>query len=210
MIKVLLADDHPVVREGLKRIIAETHDITVAGEAGSGLETIEKASKNNYDVIVLDIALPDMSGLEALKEIRNRKSKAAILILSMYPEEEFAVRAFKEGAAGYVAKKSAAVELTNAIRKVYKGYKYVSPTLAEKIVSDMTDGEQRPLHEKLSNREFRVLRMIAEGKRNKEIAGELLVSPKTISSYRARILQKMNMTSNAELARYALKHKLLE
>ena len=210
MIKILIADDHPVVLKGIKDIISATHDITVADEVGDGLEAVEKVRKNHYDVVLLDISMPGVDGLEALGEIQRLKPDLPVLILSIYPEEQFAVRAIKAGASGYLTKQSAPDELVTAIRRVYRGGKYIGAILAEKMASDLAKGDERPPHEKLSDREYEVMRMILKGKSTKEMAEALFLSPKTISTYRRRIFQKMNIKSNVELARYAFEHKLIE
>ena len=210
MIKMLVADDHPVVLKGIKDIISATHDITVADEARDGLDAVEKVRKNHYDVVLLDISMPGVDGLEALGEMQRLKPDLPVLILSIYPEEQFAVRAIKTGASGYLTKQSAPDELITAIRRVYRGGKYIGAILAEKMASDLARGDERPPHEKLSDREYEVMRMIVKGKSTKEMAEALLLSPKTISTYRRRVFQKMNIKSNVELARYAFEHKLIE
>ena len=210
MIKILIADDHPVVLKGIKDIISETHDITVADEAGDGLEAVKKVRKNDYDVVLLDISMPGVDGLEALGEMQKMKPDLPVLILSIYPEEQFAVRAIKTGASGYLTKQRAPDELVTAIRRVYRGGKYIGAVLAEKMASDLARGDERPPHEKLSDREYEVMRMIVKGKSTKEMAEALFLSPKTISTYRSRVFQKMNIKSDVELARYAFEHKLIE
>ena len=210
MIKILIADDHAIVRKGLKQIVAETSDMVVADEASNGHEVINKASKNDYDVVVLDITMPGISGLDTLKQLRIHKPKLPILVLSMHPEEQYAVRVLKAGASGYLTKGSAPNELIRAIRKVSLDRKYISPFLAEKLAFDLEADNGRPLHETLSDREYQVICMIASGKTVKEIAEESFLSVKTISTYRSRILEKMNMKSNAELTHYAIKNELVE
>jgi two-component system, NarL family, invasion response regulator UvrY len=208
MIKVLIADDHPVVRQGLKQILQRTPDMTVAAEAANGPETLEKARSQAWDVMVLDINMPGRSGFEILKELNAEHGRLPVLVLSMHSEDEFAMHILKAGASGYLTKESAPSELVNAIHKVVSGGKYISPTLAEKLAfSKDLDGE-RPLHETLSNREFQVMQMMGQGKTAMEIAEELSLSVKTISTYRARILKKMNLKSNAEIIRYAIQHEL--
>ena len=210
MIKVLIADDHPVVRQGLKQILAETRDIVVADEAASGQEVLKKIAKNDFDVILLDISMPGRNGLDILRDLKSKRPKAAILILSIYPEDQYAVRVLKLGAAGYLTKESVPEELINAIRKVAQGRKYISATLAEKLAVDLELNAEKPLHENLSDREYQVLCMIASGKRLKEIGDELSLSIKTISTYRTRILDKMKLRNNAELIRYALQNNLVK
>lgn len=210
MIKVLIVDDHPVVRLGLKQILAEEPDMEAAVEAKSAAELMEHVRREEWDVVVLDITLPDRSGLEAFKDIKALRPKLPVLFLSMHPEDQYAVRALKAGAAGYLNKESAAEELVNAVRKVVGGGRYVSPSLAEKLAVAVGTDYQRPLHEILSDREFEVMCMIASGKTLKDIADALSLSVKTISTYRARVLDKMNMASNAELTYYAVKNDLIE
>jgi DNA-binding NarL/FixJ family response regulator len=206
MIKVLVADDHAIVREGLKLIVADTHDIIVADEACNGQEALRKALKGDCDVVLLDITMPDRSGLDVLKELKNQRPELHILVLSMHPEEQYAVRTLKAGASGYLTKESAPDELLTAIRKVSLGGKYVSSLLSEKLAFDLEAGATKPLHQALSDREYQVMCMIAQGKTVKEIAEELLLSVKTVSTYRSRILRKMQMKSNAELIRYAIEN----
>jgi two-component system invasion response regulator UvrY len=209
MIKILIADDHTVVREGLKQIVAETSDMVVSDEASNGHEVLNKALSSDYDVIVLDITMPGIHGLDVLKQIKSQRPALPVLVLSMHPEEQYAVRVIKAGAAGYLTKESASEELITAIRKVSSGRKYITSSLAEKIASDLeTDAEKLP-HEFLSDREYQVMCMIAEGKTVKEIADELYLSVKTISTYRSRILEKTGMKTNAELTRYALQNSLI-
>ena len=209
MLKVLFIEDHAIVREGLKQILADTSDIMVADEACDGEEALEKVRDDDFDIAVLDISMPGRSGLEILKELKVMRPSMPVLILSMYPEELYAVRAFKSGAAGYLSKESAPTELITAIRKVSSGGKYVSPSLAENLVLNLGEDDGKPLHDKLSEREYQILCMIASGKTGKEIASELNLSAKTVSTYRARVLEKMGMRSNAELTHYALQNGLV-
>ena len=210
MIRVLIADDHAVVRQGLRQILTETSDMNVTGEAANGLEALERARADEYDVAVLDITMPGRSGFDILKELRGDKPKLPVLILSMHAEEQFAVRLLKAGAAGYLNKESAPEELVKAIRKVVSGGRYVSPALAEKLAFEIDSDSDRLLHDSLSDREFQVMRMMASGRSVKEIATELSLSVKTISTYRARILDKMNLRTNAELIHYAIQNQLIE
>jgi two-component system invasion response regulator UvrY len=210
MMKILIADDHAVVREGLKQILSENPNINVTAEASTGHEVLQQIEKNNFDLVVLDISMPGRGGLDILKEIRNKRPKLPVLILSMYPEEQYAVRVLKAGASGYMTKDSAPNELINAIKQISKGKKYVSPSLAERLAVDLEVTTGRPMHESLSDREYQVMCMIASGKTLKEIAEQLSLSIKTISTYRSRILEKMNMKSNAELTHYAIKNKLVD
>jgi DNA-binding NarL/FixJ family response regulator len=210
MIKILIADDHPVVRKGLKDIIAEIPDITVVDEASAGMEAVDKVRKNDYDVVLLDISMPGIDGLEALKQIKGERPKLPVLILSIYPEGKYAVRVLRAGASGYLTKESTPDELIAAIRKVHLGRKYISSSLAEKMAFDIETDRKGSLHEALSDREYQVMCMIAKGKTTKEIAKQFFLSPKTISTYRARTLGKMKMKTNAELIHYAIKHGLVE
>ena len=210
MKKVLVADDHAVVREGIKRIIAETADMVVAGEAVNGWEVLEKARGGDYDVVVLDISMPGKNGMEILKELKRERPGVPVLILSMHPEEQYALRALRAGASGFVAKESAPDELIAALEKVLRGGKYITSALAERLVLDIGVGSEESLHEKLSDRELQVLCLLAEGKTINQIGQELCLSAKTISTYRSRIMQKMAMKTNAQLIRYAIKHGLVD
>jgi two-component system, NarL family, invasion response regulator UvrY len=210
MIKILIADDHTMFREGLKHILAEYPDLVVTDEANNGQEVLDKIWKNNYDMVLLDITMPGMTGLEALKQLKNDKPKLPVLILSMHPEEQYAVRVLRAGASGYLTKESAPDELITAIRKISQGRKYITPSLAERLASEFEADSERPLHDILSDREYQVLRMIAEGKTVKYIAKELSLSIKTVSTYRTRIMEKMKMKTNAEVMHYVIKHQLLD
>lgn len=207
--KILITDDHAVVRQGLKQILAEEFTRAVFGEATNAQEAIDCVWKENWDVVVLDITMPGRSGLEVLKEIKKSRPKLPVLVLSMHPEDQFAVRLLKIGAAGYMTKESAPAELVGAVRKVMAGGRYVSPALAEKMASYLAVDVQIPPHERLSDREFLVLRLIASGKTPTLIAHELGLSVKTISTYRMRILEKMSMANNAELTHYAIQNQLV-
>ncbi len=209
MIKILIADDHTIVREGLKQIIANTAGLVVTGEAATGQETLELVHKDNFDVILLDIAMPEKDGLAILKQLKQEKSEIPVLILSMYPEEQYAIRALKMGAAGYLTKVSAPDELIKAIKKISTGKKYISDSLAEKLALDLDVDTEKPPHEYLSDREFQTMCMIASGKTVKKIAEELSLSVNTISTYRGRVLDKMKMTTNSELTHYAIKNQLV-
>jgi DNA-binding NarL/FixJ family response regulator len=210
MIRVLIADDHAIVREGLKQIVSEPSDMVVADEAENGNDVLEKIFTNEYEVVILDITMPGINGLDALKQIKRQRPKLPILILSMHPEEQYALRVLKAGASGYLTKESAPEELITAIRRVSSGMKYVSSSLAERLASDLEADHDRPLHEALSDREYQVMCMLTSGKSVKQIAEGLSLSVKTISTYRRRILEKMGMETNAELVRYALEHNLSE
>ena len=208
MIKILIADDHPVVREGFKQIISKADDLLVEAEALSGFEVVELVNKKDFDVVVLDLSMPGKDGLEVLKDLKAIRPSLPVLILSMHPEEQVALRTFKSGAAGYLNKESAPGELVNAIRKIHSGGKYVSPALAEKLVANLDKKEEEP-HESLSDREFQVFRLIASGMDVDEIAEELFISVKTVRTYRDRILEKLQLKNNVEIAHYAIKHKLV-
>ena len=209
MIRILVADDHAVVRQGVKQILADVMDMTVQDEAQNGPETLRKVTDNNYDVVLLDISMPGRSGLEVLEDIKAQHPKLAVLILSMHPEEQYAVRALRAGASGYLTKASAPQELIGAIRKVAGGGKYVTSSLAEKLADELEIDTEKLPHERLSNREHQVMLMLAEGKSVSDIADELCLSVKTISTYRTRVMSKMGMKKNAELTLYAVHNKLI-
>jgi two-component system invasion response regulator UvrY len=210
MIRVLIADDHAIVRQGLKLILSETDDLVVAGEADSGLNAIRLAREGNWDVALLDISMPDKNGIDVLKLIKSEHPRLPVLMLSMHPEEHYAIRALKAGASGYLTKQSAPALLVTAIRQVAGGRKYVSPELAEELANTLGVDTERPLHEILSDREYQVLCLIASGKPLSDIADVLSLSAKTVSVYRARLLEKMKFRNNAELTHYAIKHQLVE
>jgi two-component system invasion response regulator UvrY len=209
VIKLLIADDHNIFRAGLKRILADTPDIQVAAEAGSGHEALDLMRREDWDAILLDINLPGKSGLDVLKQIKKEKPDLPVLILSMYPEEQYAVRAIKIGAAGYLSKGADADELIIAIRKAAGGGRYASRTLADHLLHSLYGSGQQP-HASLSDREYLVYRHIVAGKSLTEIAQALALSIKTISTYRTRLLEKMGMANNAELIRYALEYRLFD
>jgi two-component system invasion response regulator UvrY len=208
--KILLIDDHAVVRHGLKQILADEFKRATFGEARHAQEALDLVWKDHWDVIVLDITMPGRSGMEVLREIKKHKPRVPVLVLSMHPENQFAVRVLKRGANGYMTKESAPVELVGAIKKVLAGGRYVSPSLAEKLATYLASDTQKPAQELLSDREFQVLRLIASGKIVSEIARELSLSVKTISTYRTRILEKMGLRNNAELMHYAMQNQLVE
>lgn len=210
MIRVFVADDHAVVREGLKQICRETADLVVAGEAVDGLEALERIRAEAWDVAVIDMTMPGRSGLEIVKELKRERPQLPILVLSVHAEDQYAIRLLKAGAAGYLTKESVPQELVDAIRRVVSGGKYVSQSLAEKLALQLDSDFANPPHEALSDREFQVLRLIASGKTVSDIATELSLSVKTVSTYRSRILEKMNLNSNAELIRYAIENRLIE
>jgi two-component system invasion response regulator UvrY len=210
MIRTLIADDHAVVRQGLKQILGGTPEMTVAGEATTGQEVLDKVRAEAWDVVILDISMPDRSGLDVLKQLKSERPKLPVLVLSMHSEDQYAVRVLKAGASGYLTKDSAPDELVKAIRKVVSGGRYVSSFLAEKLAFEIGTDSSRVPHETLSDREFQVLRLIAAGKSVTEIAAELSLSVKTVSTYRARLLQKMNLGTNAELMHYAMQNHLID
>ena len=209
-IRVLIADDHAIVREGLKQILADTTNIVVEGEAENGLSAVQLVRGCDSHVLLLDISMPDRSGIEVLKQIRKEKPALAVLMLSMHREDQYAVRSLKAGASGYLNKQSAPAELVNAIRQVASGRKYISPELAQQLANQVSDDRDEVLHESLSDREFQTLTMIASGMAVSDIAAELALSVKTVSMYRSRLLAKMRLRHNAELTHYAIKHKLVD
>ena len=209
MNRILLVDDHAVVRDGIKRMFDDRAASVVFGEAESPETALKLAEQQDWDIVVLDITLGHRSGLEALKDLKKIRPRVPVLILSMHTEEQYARRAFRAGASGYITKDCTREELLGAVQKCNTGSRYVSPALAEKLVVDLERGSDGPLHETLSDREFEVLRLIASGKTVSEIAGILSLSDKTISTYRARILEKMGMKTNAELTHYAIQNKLV-
>ena len=209
MIRIAIADDHALIREGVKKILRRQTDMRLIGEAGNGSELLEILRDVEPNVLILDITLPGRSGLDLLGDIKRLRPKLAVLVLSMYEEERFALRVLRSGAAGYVCKSSAAEQLVTAIRKVVAGGRYVSPAMAEILASELSGSSEKSGHERLSNRELQVLCMIGAGKAVKQIAAELAISVNTVSTHRARILKKMNMRSTAALIRYAVEHGLV-
>ena len=210
MIKILIADDHAIVREGLKQIVAEEKDMLVAGEAGNANEMFELLKKDDFTIIILDISMPGRSGLEALKFLKKNYPEVPTLILSMFSEEQYGLRALKAGAAGYLKKVSAPTELVSAIRKIVSGVKYINQSLAEKLADEYDSDRKERMHDKLSNREYQIMCLIASGKSTEEIALDLSISINTVYTYRNRILEKMHLKSNVELTQYALQNKLIE
>jgi DNA-binding NarL/FixJ family response regulator len=209
MIKVLIADDHPVVRRGLKNILKEASDIEVAGEAGDGLEVLEKVRGEEYDVLILDLTMPKLDGLETIGRLKSEQPDLGILVLSMNPEEVFGMRALRLGASGYLSKDSAPEQLITAIRRIAAGKVYVSEGLAESLALNVSKGSPKMPHETLSDREYQIMLMLARGRSLKEIAAELSLSVKTVSTHRTHILEKLNMENNAQIVTYALHNKLL-
>lgn len=208
MIRIIVADDHPVVRRGIGQIVAAAGDMRVANEAANGRELLDRARTVDHDLVLLDLSMPEMIGLDLLKQLKRERPKIPIVILTVSSENQFAIRALKAGAAGYLTKDTAATELVGALRKVVTGGRYLSPSMAERLAGHLTADADRPLHEKLSDREYQVLRMIAAGKSTRRISTELSLSVKTIGTYRARIFEKMQMKSPAELAAYAVRNRL--
>ncbi len=210
MIRVLIADDHPVVRQGIRQIVQSTDDIIVCAEATTGREVVELLAHTPCDIVLLDLSLPDVDGLDLLKRLCEDRKSVPVLVLTIHSEEQFAVRCLKAGAGGYLTKESAPGELVVAIRKVVNGTRYITPLLAERLAAYLGPDSDKPAHERLSDREYQVLRMIALGKSSRQIAAELTLSVKTVGTYRARLLEKMRLSSTAELASYALRHRLIE
>ena len=209
MIQILIADDHEMFREGIKRICEDNPELIVAGEASNGNEVLDKVNEKDYDLLLLDIAMPGLNGLDTLKQLKSLKPKLPVLVLSMYPEDEYAVRAIKAGAAGYLNKAKASRELMEAIKKVSNGGNYINAAVAEKLLFDMKSENSKPLHMTLSDREYQILTLVVSGKKISEIAEDLSLSVKTVSTYKVRILNKMEMKSTAELVKYAVEHKLI-
>jgi two-component system invasion response regulator UvrY len=210
IIEVIIADDHAIVREGLKQILADTKDIIVKGEADCGLATIKMCREHAFHVLLLDISLPDKSGIEILKQIKKEHPTIAVVMLSMHPEDQYAIRSLKAGASGYLNKQSAPKELVSAIRQVALGLKYINASVAQELANHIDDEHQVTLHETLSDREYQTMTMIASGKAVSDIAKELSLSVKTISEYRSRVLLKMRLKNNAELTHYAIKNQLID
>lgn len=210
MIKIIIADDHPVVRAGLKQILEEDPQIEVAGEAENGNVLLGKIRRQDVDVVLLDLKMPGMDGLDVLKQLKIDAPKLPVVVLTIYPEAEYALRVLRAGAAGYLTKESAPDELVTAVRKVHQGGKYITTSLAEKIAYALDRDAEKLPHESLSDREYQVLCLIASGKTVTQIADELVLSVKTISSYRSRLLGKMMMKTNAELTHYAIVNRLVD
>ncbi len=210
MIKVLVADDHAIVRRGLRQILSETPDVMVGGEASTAQEVIRLLTDERWSVVVLDLSLPGSSGLDLLARIRREHPQCPVLVLTVHPEDQYAVRCIKAGAAGFLTKESAPDKLIDAVRKVASGGRWVSPELAETLASVLAGESKGAPHERLSDREFEIFRMLASGKTVSQIAQELSLSVKTVSTHRVRILRKMEMTNNAELTHYAVRNHLVE
>ncbi|GAA4031336.1 response regulator transcription factor [Actimicrobium antarcticum] len=210
MIRILVVDDHAVVRAGVHYFVDDIPDMEIGGEAGTAEEAIRLIRAEEWDIVVLDIAMPDKSGVEVLKQIKREKPDLPVLILSMHPENRYAVQILRSGASGYVQKEALATELVNAIQTIMRGHKYISYAVAELLTMDPDINTQKPLHETLSAREYEIFYKLSQGEGVTRIADELCLSVKTVSTYRARVLQKMNMTSNADIIYYAIKQNLID
>ncbi|WP_319244837.1 response regulator transcription factor [uncultured Propionivibrio sp.] len=210
MIRILIADDHTLVREGLKQILAASPDMAVKGEAGDGFETLARVREGGWDILLLDMSMPGRSGVDLIRQIRGEAPQLPILVLSMYKEDEYAIRTIRAGAAGYLCKDSASAQLISAIRKVAAGGHFISPEVAGELAYGLIVKDDRAPHESLSDREFQIFRLLAAGEGVVEIALRLNLSPKTVSTYKTRLLQKMEMASVAELVRYGVRHALFE
>jgi two-component system invasion response regulator UvrY len=210
LIRILVVDDHPIFRQGLIRIISNNPDMIIANESNEGQDALNKISQNEYDLLLLDISMPGKNCFDIIKEVKSFRPKLPILILTMHPEAQYALRMFKAGASGYLTKERAPAELVEAIRTVASGRIYMPSSVAEHVILDWKKETIKPLHENLSNREYQIMCMIVSGKRVSEIAAILSISVKTVKTHRSRLLAKMNMTTNAELFRYAIKHSLVD
>lgn len=210
MVRVFVADDHAVVRQGLKQILADTVGMNVVAEAADGAAVLERLRGGGVDVVVLDLSMPGIGGIDVIKQIRREYPSVYVLVLSIHPEDQYAVRVMRAGASGYLTKESAPGELVAALRRVSEGRKYVSSSLAEKLAIDLENGTDREPHETLSDREYEVLRRLASGQTVGQIADELVLSAKTVSTYRSRLMRKMHMHNNAEVTRYAISHGLFD
>jgi two-component system invasion response regulator UvrY len=210
VIRIVIADDHELIREGVKKIIRSSKDMRIVGEAADIAGTVQLVAQHAPDIIILDIGLPGYDGLEGLAEVRRRFPDIPIIILSMHPEERFAIRALKTGATGYITKAMAAEELVRAIRKAVAGGCYISPTLADLLAKDVRDPGNRPSHERLTDRELQIVSLLGSGKQVKQIAAELSISVSTVNTYRNRVFVKMGLRSNAALIRYAVEHGLVK
>jgi DNA-binding NarL/FixJ family response regulator len=207
--RILIADDHAIVRRGLAEILLEAWPSAEIEQVGDADRLLQRAMEDSWDVVISDLMMPGRSVLETLQQIRQYQPQLPVLILSIFPEEQYATRVFKAGASGYINKDAAPTELVKAIQRIMQGRKYITPAVAEKLASDLSVDKERPPHEALSDREFHVMKLLAAGKSITEIAVQLSLSPTTISTYRSRIMEKMKMKANAELARYALENGLI-
>jgi len=210
MIKVLIADDHALIRKGLKQLLDDTDDMRMTGEAENGMQAIRMVDEGDFDVMLLDISMPDKHGVDVLKQLKINHPQLPVLMLSMHPEEQYALRSMKAGAAGYLNKQSAPAQLVTAIRQVSIGKKYISTELAEQLANGLSQGYQELLHQTLSNREYQTLCLMASGKKLSEMADIMSLSPKTVSVYRSRLLEKMKLKNNAEAIHYAISNHLIE
>lgn len=211
MIKVIIADDHELMREGVKKIINQEPGMEIAGEASNSVELYERIEDTEFDILVLDISMPGKSGIEIMKELKVSKNKIKVIILTMHPEDRFALRALKAGALGYLTKETASEELVNAIRKVFNGGKFITEKVANILLDDYSSEDaDLPIHHLLSDREFEVLVKIASGKKVNDISLELNISPATVNTYRARVMEKLGLKSNVEITRYALENNITE
>jgi len=210
MASVLIADDHALIRNGLKQLLTEDHSIKEVDEARSGRETIDKLQERRWDLLILDINMPDRSGIDILRQVRATHPHTNVLVLSGFPEKQYAMNVLRAGASGYLNKEMAPEELMAAVRSVLQGRRYVSPALAEILVNGLDDDQDKPMHSRLSEREFQIFCKLAAGQSVSNIANELCISVKTVSTYRARVLEKMNFTTNADLTAYALRNQLIQ
>jgi DNA-binding NarL/FixJ family response regulator len=210
MIKVLIADDHALIRKGLKQLLDDTDNMRVTGEAENGMQAIRMVEESAYDVVLLDISMPDKHGIDVLKQLKTNQPQLPVLMLSMHPEEQYALRSMKAGASGYLNKQSAPLQLVTAINQVAIGKKYISTELAEQLANGLSQGYQELLHQTLSNREYQTLCLMASGKKLSEMAEIMTLSPKTVSVYRSRLLEKMKLKNNAEAIHYAISNHLIE
>lgn len=210
MIRIIIVDDHAILRAGLKALLSERDDMEVTGEAGTGVEAVKMVRQGNYDIVLLDVTMPEMSGVDTLKQIQRHCPDLPVLMLSMHPEEQYAINLLRSGASGYVHKEGAPEQLVTAIQTVMQGRRYVSPAVADMLVADLGGDANKPLHTALSEREFQIFCKLAAGQAVSEIGTELNLSVKTISTYRARILEKMRMKNNADLTYYAIKNGIIQ
>ena len=210
MTSILIADDHALIRNGLKQLLAQDHTIKTVGETKSGSETIDQLNQQHWDLLILDINMPDRSGIDILRQVRTTHPETRVLVLSGFPEKQYAVNVLRAGASGYINKEMATEELLSAVHGVLRGRRYVSPALAEQLVNGLDEEPDQPMHSRLSEREFQIFRKLAAGQAVSDIANELCISVKTVSTYRSRILEKMNFTTNADLTAYALRNELIQ
>ena len=210
MINILIVDDHTIVREGIKRIINDVSDMSIRDEASSGKEALNLIKDNNYDLVLMDISMPILNGIQTLKIIQKEHKKLPVLMLSMHSEDQYAIRSMKAGASGYMTKETVSQDLVLAIRKITSGRKYITKEVAELLATDIYHNEDKEPHEILSDREFQILKLIGDGKTTSEIAQELIISPKTVSTYRSRILEKLNLKTNSDLIHYVIDYKLTD